>query len=67
MDEKRLKPLSDTAAAGTPAAGQDARLTEREEFICLLKRHPELYHDLRLILAPQERPHEEQEEPHHNN
>ncbi len=66
-DDKTRKPLHDTAgAAGAPAAEKDVNLTEREEFIFLLKCHPECYPALRRILAPQERQHEERETPHHN-
>ena len=66
-DEKARKPQAGTIeAAGTPAAGQDARLTEREKFISLLSHHSELCPVLLRILTPQEPPHEAPEVPHRN-
>lgn len=66
-DEKTRKPLY-AAAEGTETstAGQSACLSEREEFICLLKQNPDLCPVLLRILAPQEQPHEVPETPHHS-
>lgn len=50
-------------SAGAGAERNIAVDTELEEFIRLLKLHPELHPALRKILVPQELPHEEQETP----